>query len=557
MIEIVPVEKASMVGRYVIQWNKDDVATLGLMKIDVLSLGMLSCLRKCLDLLRTHKNIQYNLATLPEEDPTTYDMIQKADTVGTFQIESRAQMATLPRLKPKNFYDLVVEVAIVRPGPLQGGMVHPYLRRRAGLEKVFYPHPNLEKVLHRTMGVPIFQEQIMRMVVEVANFTPGEADELRRIMALSWRKKAVIDGLRDRIMRGLLSNGITPEYAEQIYKTIEGFASYGFPESHAASFALLTYASCYIKCHHPDVFLCGLLNSQPMGFYSPRSLIMDAQRHGVKLLPLDIQKSNYDYTLESSEILHDVRVGLRSIHGIPETIVRDIEAERTKNGLYKNLEDFIRRTHIPRSGLMKLASAGAFDCFALSPRELLWHLQSVSLDQNSFLWGKALESFGNSFDEDIPEETEWEALGREYKSKGYSIHRHPMSLLRPWLEEKNRFLKKSRRVHYTNSEEQKKIRHGQRVRVSGLLSITQKPPTAKGFCFLTVEDELGFFNIVIPPKVYEKDRTVIYTHSLLEIQGTLENVSNVINIKAEKIVPLIEDREEKLQLPKGTPFSFL
>jgi DNA-directed DNA polymerase III PolC len=298
VVDLVPVEAATMTDRYVIQWNKDDVATLGLMKIDILSLGMLSAIRKSLELLKSAKGISYELATVPQEDPTTYAMIQKADTIGVFQIESRAQMSLLPRLKPKTWYDLVVQVAIVRPGPIQGGMVHPYLRRRAGQDKVTYAHPRLEPILAKTMGVPIFQEQVMQIVVAVAGFTPGEADELRRVVSSAWRKKAVMHGLRQRLVNGMLNNGIGVEYADQIYKVIEGFAEYGFPESHAASFALLTYISCWMKCHHPDIFAISILNSQPMGFYPPRQLIADAQRHGVLFQPLDAQASEWDYTLE-------------------------------------------------------------------------------------------------------------------------------------------------------------------------------------------------------------------------------------------------------------------
>jgi len=279
--EMVPVEKATMNGRYVIQWNKDDVQYLKLMKIDVLSLGMLTALKKCFELLKEHKNLAFDLYSLPTDDKPTYDTCCQADTVGVFQIESRAQMQTLPRLLPRNFYDLVVEVAIVRPGPLQGGMVHPYLKRRQGKEKVIYSHKDLIPILSKTFGVPIFQEQVMKIVVAVAGFSPGEADELRRVMSDSWRKKGTMNGVKDRIFQGMKNHGIQEHFAEQIYQTIEGFANYGFPESHAASFALLTYASSYIKCHYPDVFVCALLNSQPMGFYSPRSLIADAKRHGV------------------------------------------------------------------------------------------------------------------------------------------------------------------------------------------------------------------------------------------------------------------------------------
>lgn len=568
--EMVPVEKATMNGRYVIQWNKDDVATLKLMKIDVLSLGMLTCLRKCFDLLKNHKGLHFNLATLPSEDKPTYEMICKADTVGVFQIESRAQMQTLPRMLPRNFYDLVIEVALVRPGPLQGGMVHPYLRRRQGLEEVTYAHEDLIPILKKTHGVPIFQEQVMKIVIAAANFTPGEADELRRIMSSAWRKRSTMESIRKRILDGFTRHGIKIEYAEQIYKTIEGFANYGFPESHAASFALLTYASCYIKHHHPDVFVCALLNSQPIGFYAPRALIAEAQRHGVEVLSLNVQHSDYDYTLESHPSGHALRVGLRSLYGIPEKILKRIEESRKSKGDFKDLPDFIHRTELPRSALIKMAASGAFDCFNTNVRELIWHLESLSLDQNSFLWGHPKEQFSledsnnldknleNSFENEleddeneiqpekqqhdsaeyIPFESNWDRLRREYDSKGFSIESHPLSILRSYLKSKNQELVSNRYVPYYSSEDLPRIKNKNKVRLAGLVSVTQRPPTAKGMCFITLEDEFGFMNIVIPPDIYQKDRQSIYGHSLLEIQGQVEKNGSILNVRATRVLPL-------------------
>lgn len=532
--EMVPVEKATMNGRYVIQWNKDDVSNLRLMKIDLLSLGMLTCLKKCFELLKNHKGLHFNLATLPQEDPGTYDMIGKADTVGVFQIESRAQMNTLPRMKPRTFYDLVIEVALIRPGPLQGGMVHPYLRRRQGLEKVTYAHPELEPILKKTFGVPIFQEQVMRIAVVAAGFTPGESDELRRIMSSAWRKRMTMDGVRDRIMRGLTAKGISAEYGEQIYKTIEGFANYGFPESHAASFALLTYASCYIKHHHPDVFVCALLNSQPMGFYAPRTLILEAQRHGVEVLPLDVQRSDYDYTLEDGCKL---RVGLRSVYGFSEEILRKIENER-RISPFEDLRDFIRRTQMPKAALVKLAGTGALDCFHESTRELIWKIEGMSLDQSSFLWGHSKE-LSQDVHEDIPFESNWDKLRREYDTKGFSVTDHPLSILRSYLNSKNEQFMQLKQVPFRSSGNLPHIRHKTKVRVAGLVGITQRPPTAKGMCFITLEDEFGFMNIVITPDVYQKYRTVVYTKSLLEIRGFVERVGDVINVRAESVLPLV------------------
>jgi DNA-directed DNA polymerase III PolC len=534
--ELVPVEKATMNGRYVIQWNKDDVNTLKLMKIDFLSLGMLTALRKCLHLLKEHRGLDWDLSQIPPEDEKTYDMICEADTVGVFQIESRAQMNTLPRLRPRNFYDLVVEVALVRPGPLQGGMVHPYLKRRQGLEKVIYPHEDLVPVLEKTKGVPIFQEQVMRIVVVAAGFSPGEADELRRIMSMAWRKKGTMDGIRNRVINGLLKHGLTQVYADQVYKTIEGFANYGFPESHAASFALLTYASSFIKCHYPEIFACALLNSQPMGFYAPRSLIADAQRHGVKVLALDINHSEYDYTLENHR---DLRVGLCSLHGMPEKLLHSILENRQRQGPFRQLEELIQRTRLPRPMLMKLAASGALQSFGYSPRDLLWRVESLSLDPNSFQWGNPKESTESSESQElIPFESNWEALQREYQSKGFSVDNHPLSVMRPWLMQKSEALIANRYVPYFSSQELPGIKHKNKVRIAGLVGVTQRPPTAKGMCFITLEDEFGFINVVIPPDIYQRDRMTIYTRSLLEIQGSLERSGPITNVKADRVLPL-------------------
>lgn len=538
--EMVPVEKATMNGRYVIQWNKDDVATLKLMKIDVLSLGMLSCLKKCFELLKNHKGISLNLATIPQNHKDTYNMIGRADTVGVFQIESRAQMQTLPRMLPENFYDLVIQVALIRPGPLQGGMVHPYLKRRQGLEKIEYAHPLLKNILGKTHGVPIFQEQVMKIVIALADFSPGEADELRRIMSSAWRKKVTMDGIRQRILDGFARKKISTEYAEQIYKTIEGFSNYGFPESHAASFALLTYASCYLKETHHDVFTCAILNSQPMGFYAPRTLIAEAQRHGVLFKALCIQNSQYDYTMESHSQGFYIRVGFRSIFGIAEKTLQGITQARHVGGAFKDLTDFIQRTSLPRSVLLKLAAAGAFQCFESNTRELIWKIEALSLDSESFLWGHAKEQFEFE-DEDadnLPFESQWDELQREYDTKGFSIHSHPLAVLRSHLQEKSENYIRNRFVPYYTSKDLVRLRNKSAVRLAGLLAVTQRPPTAKGMCFLTLEDESGFMNIVIHPDVYQKYRENIYGHSLLEIQGHVEKVGRITNIRAAKVLPL-------------------
>jgi DNA-directed DNA polymerase III PolC len=572
--EMVPVEKATMNGRYVIQWNKDDVNSLKLMKIDVLSLGMLTALRRCFEMLRTVKKKNYELYSLPADDKPTYDMICKADTIGVFQIESRAQMNTLPRVQPKNFYDLVVEVALVRPGPLQGGMVHPYLKRRQGKEKVVYPHENLKAVLGKTFGVPIFQEQVMKMVVAVAGFTPGESDELRRILSNAWRNKGTMEGIRERIMVGMKGNGISDHYAEQLYKTIQGFASYGFPESHAASFALLTYASCYIKRHYPDVFACALLNSQPMGFYPPRVLINDAQRHGVHFLPLDVQISSYEYTLEESTRStwgHAVRNGLISVYGVQEKLLRGIEQEREIRGLFKGLEDFIRRCQLPKNVLLKIAMAGGFACFNENTRHLIWQIESLSLDPESFLWGVAKESFtvrtpstdeedGDSDEEPmgreqnlIPFESNWEKMERETGAKGFSLDHHPMQILRSMVLKMNEKFQEQKYISFSDSSQLARFRNQQKIRVAGLRSVTQRPPTAKGMCFITLEDEFGFMNLVVPPDVYQRDREIIYSSSFLHVCGFVESRSAVINIKVEKLFAFFDPKIAFDNVNTGVP----
>ena len=606
--EMVPVEKATMNGRYVIQWNKDDVNALKLMKIDVLSLGMLTALKKCFEMLRTYKKKNYELYNIKADDKPTYDMICKAETIGVFQIESRAQMNTLPRLAPRKFYDLVVEVALVRPGPLQGGMVHPYLKRRQGKEKVIFPHPDLIPVLGKTYGVPIFQEQVMKMVVAVAGFSPGESDELRRILSNAWRKQGTMEGVRERIMQGMAKHGISEQYAEQLYRTIEGFANYGFPESHAASFALLTYASCYIKRHYPDVFACALLNSQPMGFYPPRVLINDAQRNGVQFLPLDVQRSTYDYTLEEdgeSKWGHAVRTGLLSVYGVPEKFLRLIESERTRHGVFQSLEDFIKRCSLPKAILLKLATAGAFACFNENARHLLWQIESLSLDPESFLWGHAKESFAPSsaslngkefedaeetdedqdedrtdnescyedlggtvremrrgWDEDsseriretrkdrdekslIPFESNWELMMRETNAKGFSLDHHPMQVLRALVHEWNDGYRKNKYIPFIDSRQLSQNRHKQKIRVAGLRSVTQRPPTAKGMCFITLEDEFGFMNLVISPDVYQRDRLTIYRSSFLHVCGSLEKNGPVLNIKVERLFPFFDPAQNQ------------
>ena len=570
VVDIVPVESATKDNRYVIQWNKDDIATLGLMKIDMLSLGMLTATKKTIDMLHRYRGINWSMAHFPHDDVPTYDMICKAETVGVFQIESRAQMSLLPRLRPRCYYDLVIEVAIVRPGPIVGGMVHPYLKRRHGREKFTYPHPRLEPILKKTCGVPLFQEQVMQIAVEVAGFTPGEADELRRVVSSAWKKKAVMEGLRQRVINGMLANNVSQEYAEQIFKTIEGFSSYGFPESHAASFALITYISCYMKMHHPDFFTCALLNSQPMGFYSPRQLIADAQRSGVKFHALDIQFSFWDTCLrdprEQKEVapleamilpivsaeeatpVHeanqrtfthnpfDLRIGFNSVYGLREDDIRAMVSERDARGLFKDLPDFVRRTRFPRATLIRLAAAGALQAFESSPREMMWIIQGMNFDEKSMFFGlhSGLDEDRLMFEADeMPKENEWQTVQREYQTKGFSLDSHPLKVLRPHLDASPH--------KYTRADELKSLRHRTKLRVAGLISLLQRPPTAKGMAFASIEDETGLMNVVITPDVYAKCRLTIMGQPLLEVEGFLECQEGVYNVKAEIVRPLMKN----------------
>lgn len=544
VVDIVPVEAATMTDRYVIQWNKDDVNLLGLMKIDILSLGMLSAIRKALAMLQEKKGIAHDLASVPQDDAPTYAMIQKADTIGVFQIESRAQMSLLPRLKPKNYYDLVVEVAIVRPGPIQGGMVHPYLKRRSGQEKVTYAHPLLKPILEKTLGIPIFQEQIMQIAVAVAGFTPGESDELRRVVSSAWKRKAVMHGLRQRIINGMLANKISVDYAEQIYRTIEGFAAYGFPESHAASFALLTYVSCWLKCHHPDIFSTALLNSQPMGFYPPRQLISDAERHGTIFHPLDLNFSDWDYTVEKP---WHVRIGLRAVDGLRQDDAKRVIDERKKNGPYSGVEDLVRRSRLPKRSLARLITAGALRCPQQSTRQQLYSLQGIDFRQQSLFYGtESLRTelpqqeppgaaSSTSTDDGrqlIPLETDWETVVREYQTKGFSLDLHPMGILRRHFA--------AQFSRHQTARDLSGLRNGARVNLIGLKSLLQKPPTAKGLCFVSLEDETGIFNLILMPEVYQRFRLVLFANSLLDVRGKLQSRSGVIHIMVENLEPALK-----------------
>ena len=519
IIETVPIEPARMEGRTIVQWDKNDLDAIGLLKVDILALGMLTALRKTFDLIAPKKAL--TLATVPHDDAKTYAMIQKGETVGVFQIESRAQMGMLRRLLPKTFYDLVIEVAIVRPGPIVGEMVHPFLKRRRGLEAIESYHPDLDSILSRTLGVPIFQEQIMQISITMAGFTPGEADELRRAIG-AWRSMGSIEKMGRRLMDGLLKRGLPREFVERIFKQIQGFAEYGFPESHAASFALLAYASSYLKCHYPLEFVCALVNSQPMGFYSNHTLIDEAKRAGVKVLPIDPNRSEWDCTLEDGSL----RLGLRIVNGLGEKVARHLVLER-KRKLFSGLSDFLARVSLPPKALNHLAMGNAFQEFGLAPREALWqilsdqmlnHLSATAF-QMSLFSGQANFSKGGEIFAPLGD---YGAIAADYQAYGLSVRGHPMEALRKIKE------------YGIPTVTSAMLKHGgknrQTVRVGGMLIVRQRPSTAKGTVFATLEDEEGFLDLILRSETYEKFRDVFNEDPFLIVEGRLQKAENLTNI---------------------------
>ena len=516
--ELVPIEPATMEDRTVIQWDKYDVEALGLFKVDLLGLGTLTCIRKSLALVREHQlhpNPDLDMATVPQEDPATYAMCSAADTVGVFQIESRAQMAMLPRLRPRTFYDLVIQVAIVRPGPIQGDMVHPYLRRRIGKEKVEYPHADVEPILAKTLGVPIFQEQVMKVAVVAGGYTPGEADQLRRDMA-AWRSAGKIEKHYERLTKGMIERGVEPEFAERLFGQIRGFGEYGFPESHAASFALLAYVTAWLRCHMPEAFLCALLNSQPMGFYSAATIVEDAKRHGLEVRPVCAEASAWDATLEAKDRRHAIRMGLRSVRGLGERERRAIEtAERP----FGDLETFARRTALSERALSALAEAGAFECWSLSRRDALWQAKALGGVARS-LAGTAARtqmSFGTLAADD--------AVLWDYRASQHSTRGHPMARHREQLKE--------RRI--PTAEELAHLRDGARLDYVGLVICRQRPGTASGVVFMTLEDETGFVNLVVWSQLFEEHRIVAKTSPFLGVTGRVQKADGVTHLIAERL----------------------
>ncbi len=520
--EVVPIENAAMEDRTVIEWDKDDLDTLGILKVDVLGLGMLTCIRKAFGLLRTHYAKMYELTTVPEGDSEVYDMLCKGDSIGVFQVESRAQMSFLPRMRPRTFYDLVIEVAIVRPGPIQGDMVHPYIRRRNGEEEVVYPSEELKQVLHRTLGVPLFQEQAMRIAIVGAGFVPDEADQLRRAMA-TFRKTGTIHTLRGKFIEGMLANGYTEDFAERCFHQIEGFGEYGFPESHAASFALLVYISAWLKCHYPAVFACALLNAQPMGFYAPAQIVRDAREHGVEVRPPDVNHSEWDNTLEmgSGEDMA-LRLGLRQIKGMKEDDAEWIAAARG-NG-YAQPADLWRRAGVRPAALKALARADAFGSLEMGRREVLWEIEAIKTDQPLPLFDRVGENDQGEEDPVIlPPMSLGENVAQDYRSIRLSLRAHPMALLRQHLS------------GLTFNKDLLTVKAERRYAVTGLVLVRQRPGTAKGVVFITLEDETGVANIVVWKHVKEKFRRTVMTARLIRVSGKLQREGIVTHLVAEHL----------------------
>ncbi|WP_162131648.1 MULTISPECIES: error-prone DNA polymerase [Pseudomonas] len=520
---LVPVENAAMAERTIIQWDKDDLDAVGLLKVDILALGMLSAIRRCFDLLRRHRGLDLSLATIPSEDPATYDMIGRADTIGVFQIESRAQMSMLPRLKPRKFYDLVIEVAIVRPGPIQGGMVHPYLRRRNKEELESYPSEELREVLKRTLGVPLFQEQVMQIAIVAADYSPGEADQLRRSMA-AWKRHGGLEPHKDRLAAGMKKNGYTAEFAAQLFEQIKGFGSYGFPESHAASFALLTYASCWLKCHEPAAFACALINSWPMGFYSPDQILQDARRHHLQIRPVDVRASDWDCSLEPMTGAQPaIRMGLRMIKGFREDDARRIEAARAR-GVFVDIADLGERARLDARAQEQLADAGALRGLAGDRHRARWEVAGVQKQLGLFAGLPRQE-------EDVvalPKPTVGEDLQADYASIGTTLGPHPLALLRGEL--------KARRCR--SSQELMAIEHGRPVSVAGLVTGRQRPGTASGVTFVTLEDEFGNVNVVVWRDLAERQRQVLVGSQLLKVDGRWEKEGEVRHLIAGRLSDL-------------------
>ena len=519
--DLVPIENATMPERTVIQWDKVDIEDLGLFKVDLLGLGGLTQLDLCFKLLREHHGVEYTMATIPKGDQATFDMICKSDTIGVFQIESRAQMAMLPRLKPQNFYDLVIEISIVRPGPITGGMVHPYLRRRQKKEEVDFPHDLLRPVLERTLGVPLFQEQVMRLAMVVADYTPGEADQLRRDMA-AWHRTGRMERHRERLITRMQAKGIAAEFAERVFEQIRGFGEYGFPESHAASFALIAYATAWLKCHYPAEFTCALLNAQPMGFYMPATIVEDAKRHQIVVRSLDVRISDWDCTLEPCAENNGgfaVRIGLRYVKGLGEREGESIVDARSAVQ-FSSLQDFVRRTDLDEGSLSALAEAGAFDGLNLDRRTALWDVRRFAHTEKEPLSLPTREPKPG-----FAPLTDFEEVNWDYRRTSHSARRHPLEPMRPSLMRHN--LPDARTVS--------SMKNRAKIRYAGLVICRQRPGTAGGVVFMTLEDETGFVNVVVWESVFQRYSVLAKTASFLGITGTLQVEDGIVHLVAEEL----------------------
>ena len=525
--ELVPIENAAMQDRTVIEWDKDDLDALGILKIDVLALGMLSCLKRGFAMLSAHKGLRHDLASVPAEDPAVYDMLCKADSLGVFQVESRAQMTMLPRLKPRCFYDLVIEVAIVRPGPIQGDMVHPYLRRRRGEEEVAFPSAELEEVLGKTLGVPLFQEQAMKIAIIAAGFTASEADQLRRAMA-TFKRVGTIHTFGQKLIDGMTERGYAPDFAERCFKQIEGFGTYGFPESHAASFALLVYVSAWMKCHHPEVFAAALLNSQPMGFYAPAQIVRDAREHGVEVRPVDVNASDWDCTLEpGGENGLALRLGLRQVKGLAQQDAMKLVDKRA-NG-YGDILGLWRRAGLGKRALEALARADAFACLGGGRRQALWQVRGLPEARPLPLFAAAgEEERGEEPAAALPDLAPGQEVVEDYASLRLSLRAHPLSFLRDGLRQEG----------WRDSRALTEVADGSRLKLAGLVLVRQRPGTASGVIFATLEDEWGVANLVIWPRVFESNRATVLKASLLGASGRVQKEGLVIHLVAERLFDL-------------------
>jgi len=528
--DLCPILNARMEDRTNIEWNKDDIDVLGFLKIDVLALGMLSAVRRAFDLAKQHYGLDLTLANIPQDDPAIYEMCSHADTIGVFQIESRAQQSMLPRLRPENFYDLVIEVAIVRPGPIQGDMVHPYLRRRNKLEPVVFPSKELEDILGRTLGVPLFQEQAMKIAIVAAGFTPSEADELRRSMA-TFKAQGLISAFRDKLINGMVGNGYSEEYAQRVFRQLEGFGSYGFPESHAVSFALLVYISAWIKWYYPDIFLCALLNSQSMGFYAPAQLIICAQNHGVHCRPVDVNHSEWDNTIEEQEGKYRaVRLGFRQVDGLQQENMLLLLARRLKP--YTSIRA-LQEAGLSQTALEKLADADAFRSIGIDRREAMWQVAALQKEQfvktlkdkAPVFEGRALTLFEDQDEKvSLPVMTDAEHVIQDYASMSLSLKAHPVSFVRDNL----------RALGVSTAAEHGRLHNGQFIKAAGLVLVRQRPGTASGICFITLEDETGTFNLVVWRDLFEQYRKQILGAKLLMVEGNLQIEGEVIHVIVQR-----------------------